>query len=215
MDNGSPVWRDPGLQYGMIDRSIQFFNAGGWVMYPLLLLSVVGLGIVIERSLFWIRNSTRRELGAFRKYADLMEVNDRETLAAVSSKDGSPIGKLAYWGASKKQVSEEAVLATIELIRPSLDARNGFLSVIVGAAPLLGILGTVVGIIESFDLLGQAAGVSDPTIVAGGIAEALYTTAAGLTIALLALFPASYFKARANASLSRLETLGAMLAESD
>lgn len=215
MDNGSPVWGDPGLQYGMIDRSIQFFTAGGWVMYPLLLLSVVGLGIVIERSLFWIRNSTRRELGAFRKYADLMEGNDRETLAAVSSKDGSPIGKLAYWGASKKQVSEEAVLATIELIRPSLDARNGFLSVIVGAAPLLGILGTVVGIIESFDLLGQAAGVSDPTIVAGGIAEALYTTAAGLTIALLALFPASYFKARANASLSRLETLGAMLAESD
>ncbi|MBL4810001.1 MAG: MotA/TolQ/ExbB proton channel family protein [Phycisphaerales bacterium] len=48
----------------------------------------------------------------------------------------------------------------------------------------------------------------------GGIAEALYTTATGLTIALLALFPASYFKARANSSLSRLETLGAMLATS-
>tara|TARA_R110000868_G_scaffold241497_3_gene496814 strand:- start:568548 stop:569150 length:603 start_codon:yes stop_codon:yes gene_type:complete len=196
----------------MIDRAMQFFNAGGWVMYPLLILSVVGLGIVIERSLFWFRNSTRRELGAFRKYADLIEGDERATLAAISSKDGSPVGKLAYWASTKKQVSEEAVLATIELIRPSLDARNGILSVIVGAAPLLGILGTVVGIIESFDLLGQAAGVSDPTIVAGGIAEALYTTAAGLTIALLALFPASYFKARANASLSRLETLGAMLA---
>ncbi|CAE7757675.1 unnamed protein product [Symbiodinium sp. CCMP2592] len=91
------------------------------------------------------------------------------------------------------------------MIRPSMEARNWILSVIVGAAPLLGILGTVVGIIESFDLLGQAAGVSDPTIVAGGIAEALYTTASGLTIALLALFPAAYFKARANTSLSRLD----------
>ncbi len=203
-----------GYSWGMIDRAIQFFEAGGWVMYPLLLLSVVGLGIVIERSLFWIRNSTRKELGAFRKYADLIEGDERETLAAVSSKDGSPMGKLAYWASSRKSVSEDAVLATIELIRPSLEIRNGVLSVIVGAAPLLGILGTVVGIIESFDLLGQASSVSDPTIVAGGIAEALYTTATGLTIALLALFPASYFKARANSTLSRLETLGAMLASS-
>lgn len=197
---------------GMIDRAIAFFEAGGWVMYPLLLLSILGLGIVIERGLFWMRNSTRRELSVFRKYADLIESDERETLAAVSSNDGSPVGKLAYWAASRKSVSEDAVLTTIELIRPSLEARHGVLSVIVGAAPLLGILGTVVGIIESFDLLGEAANVSDPAIVAGGIAEALYTTATGLTIALLALFPAAYFKARANTSLSRLETLGAMLA---
>ncbi len=197
----------------MIDRALQFFSAGGWVMYPLLLLSVTALGIILERSLFWIRNSTGRELRSFRKYADLIVDNNIETLAAVSSKDSSPIGKLAYWGASKERVSEESVLGTIELIRPNLDARNALLSVIVGAAPLLGILGTVVGIIESFDLLGAASTVSDPAIVAGGIAEALYTTAAGLTIALVALFPSAYFKSRANATLSRLETLGMMLAE--
>lgn len=181
-------------------------------MYPLLLMSVVGLGIVIERGMYWTRNSTRRELRQFRKYADLVDAGERETLAAVSSNDSTAIGKLAYWASSRKQVSEDAVLATIEMIRPGMEARNWILSVIVGAAPLLGILGTVVGIIESFDLLGQAAGVSDPTIVAGGIAEALYTTASGLTIALLALFPAAYFKARANTSLSRLESLGAMIA---
>ena len=196
----------------MIDRAIQFFDAGGWVMYPLLLLSVIGLGVVIERGLFWIRYSTKNELGAFRKYADLLESNEKDALIAVSSSDRSPIGKLVYWGSTRRSPSEESVLATIELIRPSLEARNGLLSVIVGAAPLLGILGTVVGIIESFDLLEQAASVSDPAIVAGGIAEALYTTAAGLTIALLALFPSVYFRARSNSSLSRLETIGAMIA---
>jgi biopolymer transport protein ExbB len=201
-----------GYSIGVIDRMIQFFEAGGWVMYPLLLMSVLGFGIVIERTLFWVRNSTRRELSQFRKYADLVESGERETLAAVSSNDQTSVGKLAYWASSRKRVSEDAVLATIEMIRPGLEARNWILNVIVGAAPLLGILGTVVGIIESFDLLGQASEVSDPTIVAGGIAEALYTTASGLTIALLALFPAAYFKARANASLSRLETLGAMIA---
>ncbi|MBO6513993.1 MAG: MotA/TolQ/ExbB proton channel family protein [Phycisphaerales bacterium] len=197
----------------MIDRALQFFNAGGWVMYPLLVMSILALGIILERALFWIRNSTRKELKSFRKYADLIGDGQLETLAAVSSKDSSALGKLAYWGASRKQVSEESVLGTIELIRPSLDARNALLSVIVGAAPLLGILGTVVGIIESFDLLGAASSVSDPAIVAGGIAEALYTTAAGLTIALVALFPSAYFKSRANSTLSRLETFGMMLAE--
>ena len=199
----------------MIQRMIQFFDAGGWVMYPLLLLSVVGLGIVIERSIFWIRFSTRKELGSFRRYADLIEGDERETLAAIASNDRSPLGKLVYWATTRKKPSEDAVLATIELIRPGLEARNGLLSVIVSAAPLLGILGTVVGIIESFDLLGQASSVSDPSIVAGGIAEALYTTATGLTIALLALFPSAFFKARANATLSRLETIGAMLANHD
>lgn len=198
----------------MIERAIQFFEAGGWVMYPLLLLSVIGLGVVIERGLFWIRYSTKRELGAFRKYAHLLGSDDRDALIALSASDRSPIGKLVYWGSTRRSLSEESVLATIELIRPALDVRNGLLSVIVGAAPLLGILGTVVGIIESFDLLGQASSVSDPSIVAGGIAEALYTTAAGLTIALLALFPSVYFKARANTSLSRLETIGSMIAAS-
>ena len=156
-----------GLQLDMIDRAIQFFEAGGWVMYPLLLLSVIGLGIVIERGLFWGRYSTKRELSAFRKYADLLESGDRDALIAVSDTDRSPIGKLVYWGSTRRSPSEESVLATIELIRPSLEVRNGLLSVIVGAAPLLGILGTVVGIIESFDLLGQASSVSDPAIVGG------------------------------------------------
>ncbi|MFK7758466.1 MAG: MotA/TolQ/ExbB proton channel family protein [Phycisphaerales bacterium] len=196
----------------MIDTVFDFFRAGGWVMYPLLMMSVLGLAAVLERCFFWTRFSTRRELRAFRKYADLIDANDPSSLIAASTNDSSPVGRLVLWAGTRRDPSEEAVLANIELIRPSLESRNAFLSVVVGAAPLLGILGTVVGIIESFDLLGQAASVSDPTIVAGGIAEALYTTAAGLTIALLALFPSVYFKQRANACLGRLETLGAMLA---
>ena len=81
------------------------------------------------------------------------------------------------------------------------------------AAPMLGILGTVLGIIKSFGLLGasvDAGAAADPTAVATGIAQALYTTAFGLTIALLTLFPYAIFRACADRAFTRLETFTAV-----
>ena len=80
----------------------------------------------------------------------------------------------------------------------------GVLETIVTVAPLLGILGTVVGIIHSFDMLG-AKGIGDPQAVTGGIAQALITTAAGLSISILTLLPCNYFNARAEASALAIE----------
>jgi biopolymer transport protein ExbB len=72
------------------------------------------------------------------------------------------------------------------------------------AAPLLGILGTVIGIIHSFDMLGQA-GIQDPQAVTSGIAQALLTTAAGLLIAIFTLFPYNYFMAKVEKAATRIE----------
>jgi len=77
------------------------------------------------------------------------------------------------------------------------------LDTIVTMAPLLGILGTVIGIIASFDLLG-AAGIEDPKAVTGGIAQALISTAAGLTVALVTLVPFNYFVARTQREAERI-----------
>ncbi len=81
------------------------------------------------------------------------------------------------------------------------------LSTIVTAAPMLGILGTVIGIIQSFELLGGDATITDPNQVSGGIAEALITTATGLVVALLALFPYMLFRGRQDRAIGRLESL--------
>ena len=86
----------------------------------------------------------------------------------------------------------------------------GALDTIVTLAPLLGILGTVLGIIESFDILGQA-GVEDPRAVVGGIAEALVTTAAGLVIAVLTLIPYNWFVSRVRAYTERIEAASTQL----
>ena len=81
------------------------------------------------------------------------------------------------------------------------------LSTIITAAPMLGILGTVTGIIQSFNLIGSQNVMTDPHLVSGGIAEALITTAAGLVVALLTLFPFMAFRAQVDRSLGRLEVL--------
>ncbi|MEM7622209.1 MAG: MotA/TolQ/ExbB proton channel family protein, partial [Planctomycetota bacterium] len=85
---------------------------------------------------------------------------------------------------------------------------------IITAAPMLGILGTVTGIIRSFSLLGGEAAVTDPAAIAAGIGEALFTTAFGLTVALITLFPHAAFRSQADRCLARFEVLASTVIES-
>jgi biopolymer transport protein ExbB len=80
----------------------------------------------------------------------------------------------------------------------------GVLDTMITVAPLLGIFGTVIGIIDSFEILGTA-GIADPRAVTGGIAQALITTAAGLAIAIISVFPFNYFNSRIERASHRIE----------
>lgn len=194
----------------MFEQALTIFRAGGWVMYPLLLLSLLTVTLVVERAVYWARN-----LGAGRRFAlylaDLAGgPGGRARAMDRARKDRTPLGDLLrLLDRLDQPVSDGAAMAAIESLRPPIERSAGVLGVIIAAAPLLGILGTVTGIIQSFDLLGNASGVTDPVGVAGGIAEALYTTAFGLTVALIAVFPHAYFRARSERTLARLESLAA------
>lgn len=108
-------------------------------------------------------------------------------------------------------VKEAVLLSMLDGTRGPIERFSVLLSTIITAAPMLGILGTVTGIIESFQLLGGGEDggtiISDPSMVAGGIAEALYTTAFGLVIALMTLFPYAIFRGQAQNAMARLETM--------
>ena len=199
----------------MLDTIVRFLNTGGIVMYALVGVSVLTLAAILERALYWARHTTARELRALERYASLVSSGKRDAALAIAREDASPQGRLVRVVLESDTPSEETALVAIETLRPRFERFGALLATVITGAPLLGILGTVIGIIESFDLLGRAAGVSDPTVIAGGIAKALYTTAAGLTIALVALLPAALYRARAAATLSRLESLGAALAAND
>ena len=192
----------------MFEQALTIIRAGGWVMYPLLALSVLAVTLVVERSLWWSMN-----LGTGKRFAlyvaDLAGGGAGLRRAAERArKDRTPLGAIIrILAASDAPPSDGAALAAIESLRPPIERSSAALGVIIAAAPLLGILGTVTGIIQSFDLLGNAQSVTDPVGVAGGIAEALYTTAFGLTIALIAVFPHAFFRAKSERMLARLESL--------
>lgn len=170
-----------------------FIVNGGPVMWPLLACSVVSLAIVIERLIFWAILACRKDRKRINRIFELTEQGDFE--AAVQEGIGSKCmvtriltDGLAHRNYGLLQSLESAAMTEIEQTKRGLTV----LDTIITLAPLLGILGTVSGIIVSFDLLGDA-GIEDPKAVTGGIAQALITTATGLSIAIVTLLPYNAF----------------------
>ncbi len=181
---------------------MEIFMRGGPVMVPLLGCSLVALTVVLERALFWAREDLRRDQGLVDRVLELCRRGDWEGVRRAVSGSGDYIVRILVSGILHRDFSmgkamETAAADEIQRMRRYLAVLDTMITV----APLLGIFGTVLGIISSFDLLGQA-GIEDPRAVTGGIAQALITTASGLGIAILSVFPYNYFNARAeNAAL--------------
>lgn len=185
----------------------ELFVRGGPIMWPLLLLSVTSLTISIERALFWWRARQKKDDSVIEDIFRLTEKGDFE--AAVSAGRESPdiVAEVLVSGLEHRDyglAETMQVTAEDEIVR--MKRGLDVLDTIITMAPLLGILGTVLGIIESFDLLG-ASGIEDPKAVTGGIAQALLTTAAGLSVALLTLVPFNYLAARVQRATKHLESL--------
>ena len=185
--------------FGLIER-------GGFVMWPLLIVSVISVAITLERLWFWGRLNSGRETARIRKLLRALRNGDRTRAEECLEEPGGVYDQLA-----RKMLEEgpdDAIaLETIEDLRSVTERFSGVLSTIVTASPMLGILGTVTGIIQSFELLGCARTIVDPRDVSGGIAEALITTAAGLIIALGTLFPYMIFKTQSDRALGRFEAI--------
>jgi biopolymer transport protein ExbB len=178
------------------------FIRGGPLMWPLLLCSIVSLTISIERILFWRREKRRRDNNRLEKIFRQTEAGDHHRVLhssygrtdEIDGLDSSArilISGLANRDYGLREGMEVAAEDEIERMERGLD----ILDTIITMAPLFGILGTVLGIIDSFDLLGHS-GIEDPKAVTGGIAQALITTAAGLTVALMTLVPFNYLVAK-------------------
>ena len=188
------------------DSFMTFMDRGGIFMWPLLVLSVVAFAVAIERSVFWFRVHGRRGLKRYTSLVVALRAGDRTRASALVYDDRSPYCQLTSDLLETDGDDAMAVAATEET-RPRFERGLVILSTVVTAAPMLGILGTVVGIIQSFELLGGDASISDPRQVSGGIAEALITTACGLVVALLALFPYMLFRGQQERAIGRMESL--------
>jgi len=184
---------------------IDLFIKGGPVMYPLLACSILALTVIIERALFWLREDMRRSQGLVDRVLELCRSGDWEEVRRQVAGSRDYVVRILVSGILHREFSmgkamETAAADEIQRMRRYLIV----LDTMVTIAPLLGIFGTVTGIISSFELLG-ASGIQNPQAVTAGIAQALITTAAGLAIAIPSVFAYNHYNARAEKAALTIE----------
>lgn len=165
-------------------------------MYPLLVCSFVSLTVIIERAIFWMVLSRHRKKDIVFNILDLAREGNWKGIKNIASGSKNYIVRILIAGIVHREFSmgramEAAASDEVKKMRRFMT----ILDTIITVAPLLGILGTVIGIITSFEVLGNM-GIGDPRAVTGGIAQALVSTAAGLTISICTLFPFNYFSSK-------------------
>lgn len=184
-------------------------RVAGWVLYPLTVLAVLAVAITLERAYVFLRFGRLPAAtagahnidasGARRDWADRLAVAPGQNAFRRMSTPWEPDHGLPLW---LREAKAESIASQIER-----DMSKGFwvLETIVTAAPLLGLLGTIVGMMHSFQLFGGN-GLVDPGGVTGGVAQSLIATAIGLVVALFALFAFNYFSRRLERLMDELES---------
>ena len=184
---------------------LTIFKSGGPVMYPLLACSLLVLTVVIDRFFFWLRLGWHRNQQLVDEILELCRVGDWETVRTRTAGSRDYLIQILIVGILHREFSmskamESAAADEIKRMRRYM----GVLDTMITVAPLLGIFGTVTGIITSFEALG-AAGIEQPQVVTAGIAQALITTAAGLGIAIFSIFPYNYYTAKVEKAALAIE----------
>ncbi|MCX5805377.1 MAG: MotA/TolQ/ExbB proton channel family protein [Proteobacteria bacterium] len=186
----------------------QLLIRGGWMMLPLALCSVVAVTIIIERFLFF------RRIGASHRGEEVLALIRRgDTDDALGITDETallPVMKVLSVGITHRfepgGAMEAAAIAELSLMRRGLVA----LDTIITLSPLLGLLGTIIGMIDSFNIMATT-GLGQPHAVTGGVAEALICTAAGIAVAVVTLIPYNYFTARVDREAESIEAYATRL----
>jgi biopolymer transport protein ExbB len=176
---------------------MELFKHGGPVMWPVLILSFLTVTVAIERILFIVRESASREPEVVAKMLERVEARDVEGAIELGKKSKDFVARILIYALTHRETSMQNAFtraANQELTRYSTGMAT--LDTCITAAPLIGLLGTVTGMMNTFGALGtgdiaQAAGA-----ITGGVAEGLIATAAGLAIAITGLIPFNYLNSK-------------------
>ena len=179
---------------------LDFIISGGPLMIPIILCSVIALGVFLER-LFYLRRKKIIPEDLLRDVEDLLKTDRVNDVLALLRRDRSPMARIFLAAMKNYGKSRETIKVAVEEIGGQeaeyLNKYVVVLSVIAQVSPLLGLLGTVQGMIQVFNKVVSGS-VADPSQMAGGISVALITTAGGLTVAIPALIGYHYLLGKAN-----------------
>lgn len=187
---------------------LAFLSKGGLLVVPILMCSVLALAIFVERLIRFARMRSRGA-GLASKTVSLIHQGDSEAAERLARESNSPMGRVltrALGVRNQERKTVETVIAhsTEEEVR-KLSAYIQALATIGNIAPLLGLLGTVIGMIKAFMVIQQMGGKVNAAVLAGGIWEAMLTTALGLAVALPTMVAHSYLLARVDNYEARLQ----------
>ena len=185
----------------------EIIKSGGWLMLPILGCSVIALAIVLER--FW--SLQKKRVAPENLVAKVWKLDQNKQLneQKISTiRDSSPLGRILAAGLnnrfSTRDIMRESIEETGRHVAYELQLFLTTLGTIAAISPLLGLLGTVVGMIQVFAVI-TSVGVGDPTELANGISKALITTAAGISVAIPSIFFVRYFRRKVDGLVVDME----------
>ncbi len=189
---------------------LTMFLKGGFIMWPILLCSILGLGVIIDR--YIVLRKAKINIPAFMvRIRGLLKKKDVSGAVSYCLEEKSPVANIIRKGLKKYRLGHERVKEAIENAGTQevakLEKGLSILATVAGVAPLLGFLGTVTGMIAAFMRIQDLAGAANPGDLAGGIWEALITTAFGLMVGIPALAFYNYFLNRVKKLVGDMETV--------
>lgn len=184
---------------------VELMQRGGPIMWPLLIASIVTLGVVMERMIFIVLEMEKRRPDVVEKILDNAERGEiARAMEVGKNSEDFVVRALVYGLLHRKKSFSSALLRAANQELKRFNQGLPVLDTIITLAPFLGLLGTVTGMIRAFGLIGGRE-LEAPAVITGGIAEALIATAFGLTIAIIALIPFNYLQARVEEARHEIE----------
>jgi len=187
----------------------KFLEDGGTFMYFNLCTSIIVLSIIVDRLIFFLVKSSVNARAFLDQIRKLVLANNIDRAVKLCSATTAPVAQVAKAGLQRIHRGEIAVAQAIEEslvdVTPMIKKRIQILWSLANIATLIGLLGTVTGTMKSLGVLGKFGAVSDPSILAGGLSEALINTVSGIAVAVVATIFYNYLVGKANTYLLRLE----------
>ena len=200
---------------GMISETAKFFREGGFAMWPILLFLAAGLAIMVERAVFLFFKANIKPEEFMARIADLIRKGSIEGAIAASAEEDAPLARIIesalrnYRGTERDIQNAVDEMALAEL--PRISARTGYLAMLANVSTMVGLLGTIFGLIQAFAAVSAADPEAKGRILASGIAMAMNTTAFGLIVAIPQLIVHSFLTSKADGLVDDIDRYSVMV----
>ena len=191
----------------------QFFRDGGLFLYPIAIVFAIGIAIVVERWRF-LNGEKNRNSKAFDDFLPLLRTDDHEKMTLFTRDNDAPVSRMIGCGLDMMKVTkqradvEQAMSEGMMEAVPRLEQRTGYLAVLANIATLLGLLGTIIGLIAAFSAVANADPADKSRLLSLSISVAMNTTAFGLIAAIPLLVTHAYLTNKTNAIIGSIEMAG-------